>query len=170
MPRRKKTVSEEPVLPTPPEERAPSYEESVEPYDEVLEEYEEDFLLEEEPLSEVEVEEEELIEVEEEDEEPVQAARPEPVEEEVVEPVPPRYETRQEMLARLMRRLLAARERVRATLERVRDINGQLRDAGPRPPERLKEQYQRAVAELSAARREENLARAELIQALNWRG
>jgi hypothetical protein len=168
MPRRKKTQAEEPVLPT-PEESAPAYDESVESYADILEEdyYEEDFPVEEdEPLD---VAEEPLDVAEEEEEEPVAVAAAEP-EEEVVEPVPPRYETRQEMLARLMRRLLGARERVRTTLERVRDINAQLRDAGPRPPERLKEQYQRAIAELSAARREENLARAELIQALNWRG
>jgi len=162
MPRRKKTQAEEPVLPT-PEEPAPAYEEVVEPYADVLEEdyYEEDFAVEDESLD--------VAEEAEEAEEPAAVAAVEP-EEEVVEPIPPRYETRQEMLARLMRRLLGARERVRATLERVRDINAQLRDAGPRPPERLKEQYQRAIAELSAARREENLARAELIQALNWRG
>jgi hypothetical protein len=161
MPRRKKTQAEEPVLPT-PEESAPAYDESVESYADILEEdyYEEDFPVEEDEPLDV---------AEEEEEEPVAVAAAEP-EEEVVEPVPPRYETRQEMLARLMRRLLGARERVRTTLERVRDINAQLRDAGPRPPERLKEQYQRAIAELSAARREENLARAELIQALNWRG
>ncbi len=161
MPRRKKTQAEEPVLPT-PEESAPAYDESVESYADILDEdyYEED----------IPVEEDEPFDVaEEEEEEPVAVAAAEP-EEEVVEPVPPCYETRQEMLARLMRRLLGARERVRTTLERVRDINAQLRDAGPRPPERLKEQYQRAIAELSAARREENLARAELIQALNWRG
>jgi hypothetical protein len=161
MPRRKKTQAEEPVLPT-PEESAPAYDESVESYADILDEdyYEEDFPVEEDEPLDV---------AEEEEEEPVAVAAAEP-EEEVVEPVPPRYETRQEMLARLMRRLLGARERVRTTLERVRDINAQLRDAGPRPPERLKEQYQRAIAELSAARREENLARAELIQALNWRG
>ncbi len=161
MPRRKKTQAEEPVLPT-PEEPAPAYEESVESYADVLDEdyYEEDFAVEED---------ESLGVAEEEEEEPVAGAAVES-EEEAIEPIPPRYETRQEMLARLMRRLLGARERVRATLERVRDINAQLRDAGPRPPERLKEQYQRAIAELSAARREENLARAELIQALNWRG
>jgi len=161
MPRRKKTQAEEPALPT-PEEPAPGYDEPVEPYGDVLDEeyYEDDFAREDEPLDAVEEEEEEA---------PVAEAVAES-EEEAAEPVAPRYETRQEMLARLMRRLLVARERVRATLERVRDINAQLRDAGPRPPERLKEQYHRAVAELSAARREENLARAELIQALNWRG
>lgn len=83
---------------------------------------------------------------------------------------PPRRETRQEMLGRLMSRLLEDRERVHIALERVRDLNTQLREAGPRPPERLKEAYQKAIAELSRARREENFARAELMQVLNWRG
>jgi hypothetical protein len=81
-----------------------------------------------------------------------------------------RHETRQQMLGRLMRQLLAARERVHESLEHVRDINSQMRDAGPRPPEKAKDQYHRAVSALSAARREENLARTELIQVLNWRG
>lgn len=94
----------------------------------------------------------------------------EEVDEEEVREVPLRRETRQELLGRLMTQLLAERERVHAALERVRDLNTQLRDAGPRPPEKLKEQYHKAISELSRARRQENFARAELIQVLNWRG
>lgn len=90
--------------------------------------------------------------------------------EEEVPEAPPRRETRQEMLGRLMSRLLDDRERVHIALERVRDLNTQLREAGPRPPEKLKEAYQKAIAELSRARREENFSRAELMQVLNWRG
>jgi hypothetical protein len=91
-------------------------------------------------------------------------------EEEEVHGMPYRRETRQEMLGRLMHRLLSAREQVHRALEHVRDLNTQLRDAGSRPPEKLKDQYHKAIAELSGARREENFARADLVQMLNWRG
>lgn len=91
-------------------------------------------------------------------------------EEEEIPEAPIRRETRQELLGRLMIRLLEDREQVHQALERVRDLNTQLRDAGPRPPEKLKEQYHKAIADLSRARREENFARAELIQVLSWRG
>jgi hypothetical protein len=96
----------------------------------------------------------------------------EEVEEEEVEirEVPLRRETRQELLGRLMAQLLSGREQVHTALERVRDLNTQLRDAGSRPPEKLKEQYHKAITDLSRARREENFARAELMQVLNWRG
>ncbi|RMG54880.1 MAG: hypothetical protein D6723_03995 [Acidobacteria bacterium] len=95
----------------------------------------------------------------------------EPLEEYEEEEIPerPRRETRQELLGRLMLRLLQEREKVHQALERVRDLNMQLRDAGPRPPEKLKEQYHKAIAELSRARREENFARTELVQVLSWR-
>ncbi|HXF04124.1 MAG TPA: hypothetical protein VNM72_01760 [Blastocatellia bacterium] len=160
MPRRKKNQVEEPEVA--PVEPAPleDYTEALEPYDdadyygeEAVEEY-----VEEEPQA---VAQEVAAE---------SAYLPEEGYEEEEEEAAYRYETRQEVLARLMRRLLAARERVREALERVRDLNCQARDAGPRVPEKLREQYQRAVAELSAARREENLARSELIQMLSWRG
>lgn len=163
MPRRKKNQVEEPeVAPVEPVEPAPleEYTEALEPYDdgdyygdEAVEEY---------------VEEEGEVVTQEEVAEPAYFPE-EGVYEEEEEEAAYRYETRQETLARLMRRLLAARERVREALERVRDLNCQARDAGPRVPEKLREQYQRAVAELSAARREENLARSELIQMLSWR-
>ena len=84
--------------------------------------------------------------------------------------VPARRETRQELLGRLMTQLLADREQVHMALERVRDLNTQLRDAGSRPPEKLKESYHKAITDLSRARREENFARAELMQVLSWRG
>jgi len=94
-------------------------------------------------------------------------------EEEEVEEIPEapiRRETRQELLGRLMGQLLDDREQVHLALERVRDLNTQLRDAGGRPPETLKEQYHKAIADLSRARREENFARSELMQVLSWRG
>jgi hypothetical protein len=91
-------------------------------------------------------------------------------EEEEIPELPARRETRQELLGRLMSQLLEDREQVHQALERVRDLNTQLRDAGPRPPEKLKEAYHRAITELSQARRQENFARAELMQVLSWRG
>lgn len=162
MPRRKKNQVEEPeVAPVEPVEPAP-----LEDYTEALESYDEADYFGDEVVEEY-VEEEPQTVAQEGAAEP--AYLPEEGYEEEEEAVY-RYETRQEVLARLMRRLLAARERVRQALERVRDVNCQARDAGPRVPEKLREQYQRAVAELSAARREENLARSELIQMLSWRG
>lgn len=89
--------------------------------------------------------------------------------EEVSETPSPRRETRQEVLGRLMRRLLFARDQVHTSLEQVRDYNTELREAGSRPPESLKEQFHRTTAELSQARKEENFARSELIQMLGWR-
>jgi hypothetical protein len=91
-------------------------------------------------------------------------------EEEEIPEAPIRRETRQELLGRLMIRLLDEREQVHIALERVRDLNTQMRDAGPRPPEKLKEQYHKAISDLSRVRRQENFARAELMQVLNWRG
>lgn len=91
-------------------------------------------------------------------------------EEELQQAAAPRRETRQELLGRLMRRLLLAREQVHASLEQVRDFNTQLREAGPRHPEKLKEQFHGTIEELSNAHREENFARSELIQMLGWRG
>jgi hypothetical protein len=91
-------------------------------------------------------------------------------EEEEVPETPMRRETRQEMLGRLMVQLLGDREQVHMALERVRDLNTELRDAGPRPSERLREAYHKAISDLSKARREENFARAELMQVLSWRG
>jgi len=158
--------------PTEPEEPSPVEElvegEPTEAYPEAESEFYEEEAMEEfteEPLAAVEAEDEEGVRelVEGESELSLE-------EEEEEERGAFRRETRQEVLSRLMRRLLAARERVHEALERVRDINAEVRDVGPRPPEKLKEQYQRAIAELSAARREENLARSELIQALSWRG
>ncbi len=160
MPRRKKNEEPEvaPVEPAPLEDYAS---EALEPYDDDADYYEDEAVQEY-------VEDRPPTVAESAVTEPVYMAEEEGYEEE--EEAAYRYETRQEVLARLMRRLLAARERVRQALERVRDVNCQAREAGPRIPEKLREQYQRAVAELSAARREENLARSELIQMLSWRG
>jgi hypothetical protein len=155
--------------------------ESKESPEEELEELEETLASEFESESEL-GEEEEVLEAEAETE---AADAPEPMataddrgvgleefeeEEEEIPEVHYRRETRQEMLGRLMHRLLDAREQVHQALNQVRDLNTQLRDAGPRPPEKLKEQYHKAITELSGARREENFARAELMQTLNWRG
>ncbi|MBI4468437.1 MAG: hypothetical protein HY650_03840 [Acidobacteria bacterium] len=89
--------------------------------------------------------------------------------EELRETPSPRRETRQELLGRLMRRLLFAREQVHTSLEQVRDFNTEIREAGSRPPEKLKEEFHSTIGELSHARREENFARSELIQMLGWR-
>ncbi len=90
-------------------------------------------------------------------------------EEELPELPAARRETRQEMLGRLMRRLLTAREQVHQSLEQVRSYNTELRESAPKPPEKLWEQFMHHIQELSNARREENFARSELIQMLGWR-
>ena len=89
--------------------------------------------------------------------------------EELPEAPSPRRETRQEVLGRLMRRLLFARDQVHTSLEQVRNYNTEIREAGSRPPEKLREQFHHTTAELSQARKEENFARSELIQMLGWR-
>lgn len=181
-----------------PRKRAKAEEKVVEKANETLPELEEELELEELESLEEEFEEEALDEAEPEEEATEEAITElsedeealaadaaggdvaeveeeeeiEPLEEYEEEEIPerPRRETRQELLGRLMLRLLQEREKVHQALERVRDLNMQLRDAGPRPPEKLKEQYHKAIAELSRARREENFARAELMQVLSWRG
>ena len=96
---------------------------------------------------------------------------PEDIEEEALRELPAgRRETRQEVLGRLMRRLLTAREHVHQSLEQVRSFNTEMREAAPRPQEKLREQFQHNIQGLSSARREENFARSELIQMLGWRG
>jgi hypothetical protein len=168
MPRRKKSQDELEIREErPPQSRSQDVEERAGAYAAPDEEYYEEEQVEE-------YDEEQLAAVEAEVEEAPADPRRTPMvlmeEEEEEEERVLRHETRQQMLGRLMHQLLSARERVHESLEQVRDINSQMRDAGPRPSEKAKEQYHRAVSSLSAARRDENMARSELIQVLNWRG
>jgi len=70
----------------------------------------------------------------------------------------------EDRLKELMARMLHAREKAQEARERVREINTELGD--PTAPGKFKDKYQKAIEDLTVARRAANLTRAELVTAM----
>lgn len=77
-----------------------------------------------------------------------------------------RKEKRMQDLVSTMARFQVARARYRDALQHVRDLHLKLTEADGQSAQKVRQQYQKAVAELSQAKNEFNLIRAELHQLL----
>jgi len=72
----------------------------------------------------------------------------------------------EDRLRELMSKMLHAREKAQVARERVREINTELVEKNQSTSDKLKEKYQKAIEELTSARRAANLTRAEFFAAM----